>query len=37
MGLPPWFLTVIATLGGFNDMDSVEVFRWQRDGFEGCA
>ena len=25
---------VIATLDGFNDMDSVEVFRWQQDEFE---
>ena len=32
-----WFLTVIATLGEFNDMDSVEVFRWQRDEFEVCG
>jgi hypothetical protein len=31
---PPWSLTIIATLDGFNDMDSVEVFRWQRDGLE---
>ncbi len=29
-----WSLTIIATLDGFNDMDSVEVFRWQRDGPE---
>ncbi len=34
---PAWFLTIIATLGGFNDMDLVEVSRWQRDGFERLA
>jgi hypothetical protein len=32
-----WFPTIIATLDGFNGMDSVEVFRWQRDGFEECG
>ena len=37
LGLGPWFLTIIATLDGFNDMDSVEVFRWDRDGFEVCG
>ena len=37
MDFPSWFLTVIATLDGFNDMDSVEVFRWQRDEFEECG
>ena len=34
LDFPPWSLAVIATLDGFNYMDSVEVFRWQRDGFE---
>jgi hypothetical protein len=34
LDFPPWSLTIIATLDGFNDMDSVEVFRWQRDGLE---
>ncbi len=32
-----WSLTIIATLNGFNDMDSAEVFRWQRDEFEACG
>ena len=33
----PWSLTIIATPDGFNYMDSVEVFRWQRDGFAVCG
>ena len=35
--LTPCSLTIIATLEEFNDMDSVEVSRWQRDGFEVCG
>jgi putative transposase len=37
LDFPPWSLMIIATLDGFNDMDSTEVFRWQRDGFEVCG
>ena len=37
MDFPPWSLMTIATLDGFNDMNSTEVFRWQRDGFEVCG
>jgi hypothetical protein len=34
MDIPPWSLTVIATLEEFNDMDSMEVLLWQNE-FEG--
>jgi len=31
-GFPPWSLSINATLDEFNDMDSVEVLLWQRNG-----